>query len=613
MSQYVTNIYSCEICEIGYVLDNICYKCNIKCIKCNQYQCLSCINNAELIGTECFCEIGYSGNETCEYVLFYVNPTISKDNILYLDFSDSLINQLAPDDIFLQINGSKIAFTLEMYTIVRYALQLKLQISIANGTLLYINFTKEIISQGNGILNTSQIIVVMNEYILITENPTFKLFSAISSTATSAATYAATSTSLLNPTPASLWSFINSIQMLIYIYLIDIQLDNRFSGFLIGLKKYMLFPNIFDYMSVSKGQDQNFQRAKDLGYTTNSILYNTGSYISSFLCFIGLYFLMYFLFKILNQTKYKQSKIASILNEKCLSYKYGFFLRFLIQFYLELAVACFIAYYSTNISIVEDALNLYLGLILGAIFVLTPFISMIIGFIKQKEVKLEQETPGLSLYASLFYEFKNDSKATQSQYYTVFFFRRLLFVIILFVLKDYPIIQLFLCEVLMCSVIYKQMLLFIIFTMPFCEKALNYANIVTELGLVLIFPIISLYLFDISTGTKTFFDYVLIIIVNTIVSSQMSVSLFTFSKTVIQKIKNRNKNKNKIAADEEELVICVHPPLEDNGEASLGHHSIKINNSPLESITNLRYDESDLLFITSPQPSVNEIINNIKL
>ena len=83
--------------------------------------------------------------------------------------------------------------------------------------------------------------------------------------------------------------------------------------------------------------------------------------------------------------------------------------------------------------------------------ILTPVTSFIIGIKKTKENKRKQNSQ-ISLWASLFYEFKNDSGAAQSQFYTIFFIRRMTFIVILFVLIEYPMIQIYLFEILSIGV-----------------------------------------------------------------------------------------------------------------------------------------------------------------
>ena len=61
--------------------------------------------------------------------------------------------------------------------------------------------------------------------------------------------------------------------------------------------------------------------------------------------------------------------------------------------------------------------------------------------------------PDLSLYTALFYEFKDDIGATRSHFYTFYFLRRLAFILSVFCLSSYPIIQICLFEIFSLSVI----------------------------------------------------------------------------------------------------------------------------------------------------------------
>ena len=78
---------------------------------------------------------------------------------------------------------------------------------------------------------------------------------------------------------------------------------------------------------------------------------------------------------------------------------------------------------------------------------------------------------------------------------------------------------------------------------PFSEKALNIANCFTELGLSVTFPVMALYLFDISEASKDTVDLILVIFINAIVSVQMTASVFIFIKTVRLKIRDCKKSK----------------------------------------------------------------------
>ena len=458
LDSYINEGNACIKCEGGYVQSNICVSCDIKCIACTSNTCIKCSANAELYNQKCYCKLGFSGTLTCNFVLFYANLSVSDENIIYIDFSDSLSITLAATDISITLDQNSVNFLLNQFTNTRYVIYLQINGSIINNTQILLTLPK-LISSENGILNNTEFALVLNGVTVNTDNPVRLVYMSICQTAISVATYVAASLSMMNPNPAALWSFINSIQMLIYIYLVNIEISPRFTGYLLGLRKYQVFPNIFDYFDSYKGNSHQFGHAVELGFIYNSVFSNIGSWVSCFLFFVALYYTLYILHWILGKSNYKNSKLSKFLINKCEGYKYGFFLRFWIQAYLEIVVACFIPYYSSDLSNLGQAYNFYFSIIFGVIYIqlivlLTPFVIFIIGF-NNKNKSTEKTQTNLNVWASLFYEFKDDSGAAQSQFYTIFFTRRILFVTILFVLQAYPIIQMCLCEILMLAVFYK--------------------------------------------------------------------------------------------------------------------------------------------------------------
>ena len=455
LENYINNGDSCSVCEGGYVQNNLCVPCNSNCMECTNITCIMCVPHANLVNQECYCELGYYGISTCDLVLFYVSASISAENIIYLDFSDALQDTLLASDITLVIDLTNPSFSLSQFTETRYAIYLEFNESIAQDTQISIILNK-LLSVKNGILNCTEFTLELNAVTLSTDSPLRLALKSISETCASAASYAIISVNMLNSNPASLWSFINTVQMLIFIYLVKIQMSERFTGYLLGLRKYQTFPNIFDYINCYQGMPHQFAHAKELGYANNSIFYNIGNWVSCFLFFVTLYYVLYAWYWALSKTKYKNSKVANLILGKCQGYKYGFFLRFWIQAYLEISVACFIVYYSSELSQLTQAYNFYFAIIFGVIITqmivgLTPIVSCIVGMKKLTEVK-DLTQPKLNVWASLFYEFKEDSGAAQSHFYTIFFLRRIVFITILFVLQDYPVIQMSLCEILMLAV-----------------------------------------------------------------------------------------------------------------------------------------------------------------
>ena len=76
--------------------------------------------------------------------------------------------------------------------------------------------------------------------------------------------------------------------MLCFIGLSSINLPPKFKGYLKGLKKYNMFPNIFEYFVSHNGGQKPFQKAYEFGYTDNLILFNSGNYISAFISMLCL-------------------------------------------------------------------------------------------------------------------------------------------------------------------------------------------------------------------------------------------------------------------------------------------------------------------------------------
>ena len=141
------------------------------------------------------------------------------------------------------------------------------------------------------------------------------------------------------------------------------------------------------------------------------------------------------------------------------------------------------------------------------------------------------------------------------------------------------------------------MFLFLMIKKPFTENALNCANIVTELGLCLVFPIISIFLFDISSKTRERIDIFLIVLVNIMIGSQMLASLYTTSKVVIKKIKNRKSSKivpeNTKEQNKQMKILISHSEKDKNDNFSFQNINVSPQNSCEASMLCDESDEKD--------------------
>ena len=85
--------------------------------------------------------------------------------------------------------------------------------------------------------------------------------------------------------------------------------------------------------------------------------------------------------------------------------------------------------------------------------IFTPIISLAIGLSKRNQPVSEALPSEVNAWGTLFYEFKDDKGAISSQFYTFYFLRRFLYISQIFILRDYPVIQLCISEIITASVI----------------------------------------------------------------------------------------------------------------------------------------------------------------
>ncbi|OMJ91055.1 hypothetical protein SteCoe_6525 [Stentor coeruleus] len=577
---YTKNDTGCYECN-GYIEDNICKPCGSLCDTCTNQACTQCAENSISHGTYCVCESGYTGTDKCTLIQLKLDAYFDNSNIIFLQFSEPLSRDLNKDYLIVTIDNGDMYYNLYKDTSAIYEISIEINFDKYIGKTVDIVFDKPIYSIYGAALNISSVSLVIenNDNTISISMSSIKTFSE---TLVQSCLYTLIALTAVNPSPASLWSFVSTIQMLVYIYLANIDIGIRLRSSLIGLKKYQAFPNLFPYFYVYPGKDHEFTKAANLGFPTNSILYNLGRWISCFMIFITLFFVLSSLKYLLGRTKFKDSGIYNKIKEKCQEYHYGFFLRFWIQGYIEFSVAVAISLYTSNLTTLDEAFNFYMTLIIAAIVLISPPVCYFVAW-KKQNMKTTKSVQA-ELWVSFYYEFKNDEGAMRSNFYTFYFLRRFLFIFILFVLRDYPILQICLIEILMLT------MFFYVTTMkPFDEMALNYSNSASEFGLSIIIPLVGVNLFNLTTTAKDQLDYCLIILVNYCVSVQMVASIFITFKVIMQKIKNRkSKKSNKVqpqytSVPKKTPAIQIIPPEEE--KLACGYDNVRFNSiiSPVES------------------------------
>lgn len=359
----------CYKCIEGeYYNGTACEKCSIKCAICDKNTCFSCIENGEFHENDCICSIGYNGTDSCTESPLNMSLILNSNNNILLVFSSNLTYQLDISSFSLSACVS-IAYTIQMWSPKKYYIEIAYDGKVPSGCEMILEFQSKtsVLSVYNGILTSLRYKIQLYQMDASDSSNYDALMANAEKTSAATArgtTSATISFSISNPNPACLWSFINVIQMICFIRMSSVPLTPKFSGYLKGLKKYNMFPNIFEYFVPDAGQKKPFEKAYDFGYKTNLLLLNSGSYISAFLFTL----VLFFLFLLLNRFSHKKplsipfikTKISSTLQ----NYKYGTFLRFWITCYMELFAAALIALIMFDTSTPGLIINLIVSIII---------------------------------------------------------------------------------------------------------------------------------------------------------------------------------------------------------------------------------------------------------
>ena len=350
----------CEVCE-GSVFNGECVKCSDGCSACDSAGCISCMGEMKLVGGKCSCDTGYEG-VNCTQAELFLEVATNNLNEIFLIFTENLKEDLVLEDMDIYSNDLDLNLSLTQWSRSKYIINITASTDIKEGTPLNINFTTDIYSDSYAKLLKTNYTLLLSQYNVTKPSTTAESFQSAAEYMVTVLTAMAASLSLASLNPSSLWNFISTIQLLVFIYLANIPLSDRTKGFLIGLKKYNPFPNLFQYTGVYQGTPHRFTKAVELGFSTNSIFMNIGNIVSLFSCLIFMYLLVRILLSVTAFKCLQESKIIKHMREFCSKYKYGFYIRFLIQAYIEIEVACLIALYSSRFSTLNQAYNVYFAI-----------------------------------------------------------------------------------------------------------------------------------------------------------------------------------------------------------------------------------------------------------
>ncbi|CAG9335199.1 unnamed protein product [Blepharisma stoltei] len=536
------NPSSC-ICDINYVLDtsnsNSCipveaggfrgpdgklYPCPSFCTYCeSSTKCNSCVENASLKNDLCYCDLGYNGAENCILVPFSAKLTAFSDNSLYLIFSDILANSLSANDFTIKIQKQgEASFKIEEMNSTCYYISLVISKEISKGTLTTLEFSNltDIKSISNGVLNSSDISISLNSYDPAPYSPAVEAITSKAAAGVQVAISGAVALSIVNPSPSSLWSMINSLQILSYLTLSGIPLSSKMSSFLNNLNSFNLFPNIFIYIIDKNEGNAPYSQAQDFGFDTDLILITQGNdftiIVASLTALPVVFFFSRCSFRWIGKKFMKTVKV----------YQFGFYLRFWIQCYLELGAAASIGLITFGFNNFTQIINFIICLAIYILLVITPPGYFWFSY-KNKNRIQSREKSFTELFSSFFYEFRVDRGLLATQYYFVFFIRRFIYIINLVFLREYPQ-----TEVTINIVLSLMTILHLIFFWPFEDPVLQINNLLTEIMICLVMSSTSIYLFNLEQEITSTFENAIVAIVIGVMIIQSFSSIAIFARTL---------------------------------------------------------------------------------
>ena len=334
-----------------------CIECQGLCTKCySSINCTECVENSYLINSsgKCICNQGYSGTYECIRTYFNAFYGLTSDNIVFIEFSKPLLNNMTENDIEIKINNIIQSFTLEYANNSTYILTVSFNQALNLSDILTIYFIKNLISTDNSLLEDTFIEIHLFPG---SNNSTDAQIAAVESAAKLAAIVSLSltaSSSVFNFNIVSFFNFLNIVELYSYSVLYQVEFSSSFLNFISGTRPNAMMPNAFTCFIYSNDGVQLPDQEQWFGNSVNLFLINSGSSITLFLLF-SVFFASALLLKTI-----KFPLLKTQLDRFIELFKYKFLLRFWLQ---------------TNL---EFSLNLGLSLIYSKFANITQFIDFVL-------------------------------------------------------------------------------------------------------------------------------------------------------------------------------------------------------------------------------------------
>ena len=258
----------------------------------------------------------------------------------------------------------------------------------------------------------------------------------------------ASAASLFSGDLNSIFTFLNTAEMLYAVYFYNVDLYSPFTEFILGLRVHSSMPNLFKLFLHEHHGINLPEKFHKYGFKTNLIFLNCGIQISMTIFFIFILLVLLCLNKI--------KKIEKIISKVLIFFKFGIFLRLLVQSYFDALTSCYIGLkfndFSTFVQIFNFTICLLVSVFYIQIFLLGSVFAAV--FILKKFNTVKDDVERLEVFKSrfsiIFVEFK-DGTSGLYLFYLIYMIRRI-FILLMIAFEVNQFLQLVISAIMALSV-----------------------------------------------------------------------------------------------------------------------------------------------------------------
>mmetsp|Transcript_8052 Transcript_8052/g.15818 ORF Transcript_8052/g.15818 Transcript_8052/m.15818 type:complete len:1505 (-) Transcript_8052:34-4548(-) len=462
-----------------------CWNCPSKCKSCSSKGCETCIEGADLFELSCVCREGFKDTgASCVEVKVSFDLSVTEGGELLLTFSEGL--DLSKAALKLKVEGveGEVDFTLERVSDNEYLLVPSDEVEVNKGTMTSVSISQDKL-KGALLINSSDSTLAYSSPVKkSSDDKTADKFASITDLAVTLSVVTVAVLGLLSGSLSTTWSLLNTLAVLAYIPMINLDMPNLLKKVLKSLV-FRYLPNAFSYFVPDSDSDVHVA-ARRIDSNSSFFLLTAGDLVTVFAAIVAT-----IPFVALLQS-FQNMKASAFLIQVRENFKWNFFVRYTIQAYIGFIFAGILQCYDLKFSSLTYAANSVAALL--SLLVCAFATLWCIYFTVTHHSLFLYFSPLAHSYGSLFEEFKNDRGLLSCSYYSLFALRRVLYMASLFFLSDFPGIQVILClfhsslSVLLVSV-YS----------PFKSPLHNLSNLLNEVGTLLVFGLTGAYYFDLNS------------------------------------------------------------------------------------------------------------------